>query len=129
MFRNLQGTSTLGRSRSSSSVCLLRSTRLRFVQRITPERIVDHMTTKIAEMGPPFAPPPNRIEKMRTEQMEALKNPIATVGTVVETSVGLFVQASIAAALCYCSVFWRLEAGLISGKHCQLCFTHGCRWW
>lgn len=73
---------------------------LAFVQRITPERIVDHMTTKIAEMGPPFAPPPDRIEQMRIDQMSALKNPIEKAGTVVKTAVGLFVQASIAAALC-----------------------------
>ena len=77
---------------------------LAFVQRITPERIVDHMTTKIAEMGPPFAPPPDRIEQMRTDQMSALKNPIEKAGTVVKTSVGLFVQATIAAALCLLGV-------------------------
>ena len=77
---------------------------LAFVQRITPERIVDHMTTKIAEMGPPFAPPPDRIEQMRTDQMAALKSPIEKGGTVVKTAVGLFVQACIAAALCLLGV-------------------------
>ena len=77
---------------------------LAFVQRITPERIVDHMTTKIAEMGPPFAPPPDRIEEMKTTQLSQLKNPLEKAGTVVRTCVGLFVQASLAAALCLLGV-------------------------
>src|SRR5215211_5717762 len=50
-----------------------------FVQRITPERIVDHTIQKISEMGPPFAPPPERIEGMREAQLKALKNPIERV--------------------------------------------------
>jgi len=73
---------------------------LAFVQRITPERIVDHMTAKIAELGPPFAPPPERIEQMKTTQLSQLKNPVEKAGGVVKTSVWLFVQASIAAGLC-----------------------------
>ncbi|HEX6650809.1 MAG TPA: YIP1 family protein [Pyrinomonadaceae bacterium] len=73
---------------------------LAFVQRITPERIVDHMTAKIAELGPPFAPPPERIEQMKTTQLSQLKNPVEKVGAVIRIAVGLFVQASIAAALC-----------------------------
>ena len=73
---------------------------LAFVQRITPERIVDHMTAKIAELGPPFAPPPERIEQMKTTQLSQLKNPVEKAGVIVKTSVWLFVQASIAAGLC-----------------------------
>src|SRR5205085_3605612 len=56
-----------------------------FVQRITPERIVEHTTQKVAEMGPPFAPPPERIDAMRTQQLQALKNPIERVGGVLRT--------------------------------------------
>lgn len=75
-----------------------------FVQRITPERIVEHMTQKVSEMGPPFAPPPEQIEKMRTDQMSALKNPMERVGGVVKTAVGLFVLGSFAAGLCLLGV-------------------------
>jgi hypothetical protein len=71
-----------------------------FVQRITPERIVEHMTQKISEMGPPFAPPPERLEKMRDTQMSQLKNPVERVGTVIKTAVGLFALGCFAAALC-----------------------------
>lgn len=71
-----------------------------FVQRITAERIVDHMTTKMSEMGPPFAPPPERIEQMKTDQLTALKNPFERAGTVVKTAAGLFIWAAAGAALC-----------------------------
>ena len=71
-----------------------------FVQRITPERIVDHTTQKLAEMGPPFAPPPERIEAMKEAQLKQLKNPIERVGTVIKSAVGLFILGAFTAALC-----------------------------
>ena len=70
-----------------------------FVQRITPERIVDHMTQKVAEMPAPFTPPPQAIEKMRTDQMAELKNPVQRAGSVMKASVGLFVLGSFVAAI------------------------------
>ena len=70
-----------------------------FVQRITPERIVDHTVEKVAEMGPPFAPPPDRLEKMRTDQLSDLKNPIQRVEGMLKSGVGLFVIGGIAAGL------------------------------
>jgi len=70
-----------------------------FVQRITPERIVEHTTAKIAEMGPPFAPPPERIEAMKTTQLQSLKNPIERVGAVARSFVGLLVVLTIVSAL------------------------------
>jgi hypothetical protein len=70
-----------------------------FVQRITPERIVEHTTQKLAEIGPPFAPPPERLEAMKTTQLEALKNPVQRVGGVLRQFVGLFVVGVILAAL------------------------------
>jgi len=70
-----------------------------FVQRITPERIVDHTTQKLAEMGPPFAPPPERLEAMRTQQLESLKNPTERIGGVVKQFVGVFVAMTVVAAL------------------------------
>ena len=70
-----------------------------FVQRITPERIVDHTTQKLAEMGPPFAPPPEVLDNMKTEQLQALKSPIERIGGAVKQFVGIFVFSSIVAAL------------------------------
>lgn len=70
-----------------------------FVQRITAERIADHMTQKVAEMPPPFTPPPQAIEKMKTDQLAELKNPIQRVGSVMKSSVGLFVLGSFVAAI------------------------------
>jgi len=71
-----------------------------FVHRITPERIVDHMTQKLSEMGPPFAPPPDRIEAMRDAQLNQLKNPVERAGTVIKSTVGLFILGAFTAAIC-----------------------------
>ena len=70
-----------------------------FVQRITPERIVEHTTSKLAEMGPPFAPPPERLEAMKETQLQSLKNPVERVGAVVKSFVGLLVVGTIIAGL------------------------------
>ena len=70
-----------------------------FVQRITPERIVEHTTQKLSEMGPPFAPPPERLEAMKNTQLEALKNPVQRVGGVLRQFVGILVVGTIVAAL------------------------------
>jgi len=71
-----------------------------FVQRITPERIVNHTVDKMAEMGPPFAPPPDRLEAIRADQLEALKNPVQRVGTFARSFAGGFVFfAALPAAL------------------------------
>ena len=75
-----------------------------FVQRITAERIVDHMTQKVAEMPPPFTPPPAAIEKMKTDQMAELRNPIQRAGSVIKASVGLFVVGALTAGLCLLGV-------------------------
>lgn len=70
-----------------------------FVQRITPERIVDHMTQKVAEMPAPFTPQPQVIEKMKIDQLAEYRNPLQRAGTVVKSSIGLFVLGSFVAAL------------------------------
>ena len=75
-----------------------------FIKRITPERIVDHTVEKIAQMGPPFAPPPEAIERIRTDQLEALKNPIQRVGTVFKSLVGIFVFGLIAAGISFLGI-------------------------
>jgi hypothetical protein len=70
-----------------------------FTQRITPERIVNHTIDKLAELGPPFAPPPERLEAMRTQQLEDAKNPVQRAGTAVKAMVAIFVFTAILAAL------------------------------
>lgn len=62
-----------------------------FVQRITPERIVEHTVEKVSEMGPPFAPPPEAIDRMRADQLESFKNPVQRVGNILKSLVGIFV--------------------------------------
>jgi Yip1 domain len=71
-----------------------------FVQRITPERIVDHTIQKLSELGPPFAPPPDRLDAMRENQLKQLKNPIERVGTVIKSAGGLFLVGALTAGLC-----------------------------
>ncbi len=70
-----------------------------FTQRVTPERIVNHTVDKLGEMGPPFAPPPETLETMRTQQIEDAKNPIQRAGAAVKTIVGAFAFTAILAAL------------------------------
>ena len=70
-----------------------------FVQRVTPERIVDHTITKLSEMGPPFAPPPEALEKLKTDQLQSLKSPVERIGTAARQVVGIFVVSAFAAAL------------------------------
>src|SRR5690349_603265 len=70
-----------------------------FIQRITPERIVDHTVEKLSQMGPPFAPPPEALDRIRTDQLDALKNPVQRVGAALKSLVGIFVFGLIGAAL------------------------------
>jgi len=70
-----------------------------FIQRITPERIVDHTVEKLSQLGPPFQPPPDRLETLRTTQLEALKSPAQRVGTALKALVVLFIVGAIIAAI------------------------------
>ena len=98
IFRNLRSHPTW--AGAFAILCVLTAIySFAFVQRITPERIVDHTTTKLSEMGPPFAPPPDKLQEIRTQQLQALKNPPERIGTTVRQFVGLFVAMSIFAAL------------------------------
>ncbi|MCA1576490.1 MAG: YIP1 family protein [Acidobacteria bacterium] len=89
-----------------------------FIQRITPERITDYTTEKIAQMGPPFAPPPEMIDRMRNDQLESLKSPVQRVGSAFRSAVGIFVFGTIAAGLALLGVlvfggrinFWQVMA-------------------
>jgi Yip1-like protein len=70
-----------------------------FIQRITPERIVDHTIQKMSEMGPPFAPPPERLEDLKTQQLQALKSTPERIGSFIKSWIGLFVLSAIVAGL------------------------------
>jgi hypothetical protein len=69
-----------------------------FVQRITPERIVEHMTRKMSEMGT-FAPPPAQMEQIKNDQTSALKNPVERAGGVLKSFTGTFVLFAFLAGL------------------------------
>lgn len=70
-----------------------------FVQRITPERIVDHTIQKLSEMSPPFAPPPDSLDDMRIQQLQSFKNPGERIGGVVKQVIGIYVLGAVVAAL------------------------------
>ena len=70
-----------------------------FTRRITPERIVNHRVDKVAEMGPPFTPPPERLESMRADGIEELKNPVQRAGLIAKAAVGIFTFSAVVAAL------------------------------
>jgi Yip1 domain len=70
-----------------------------FTQRITPDRIVNHNIDKLAELGPPFAPPPETLDTMRAQQLEDAKNPVQRVGNAVKALVAAFVFTCFSAAV------------------------------
>jgi hypothetical protein len=55
-------------------------------------------------MGPPFAPPPEALDTIRTNQLEALKNPVQRVGAALKSLVGIFVVGTIGAAIAFLGV-------------------------
>lgn len=71
---------------------------LAFVQRITPERIVNHTVEKVGELGS-FAPPPAALEEMRTTQLEQLKNPVQKAGTAIKVFCGILLWGAAMAGL------------------------------
>ena len=75
-----------------------------FTQRLTPERIVNHTIDKLAEIGPPLAPPADRLEEIRAKQIDDAKNPVQRVGTVVKTMVGIFAFSAFVAALYFLGI-------------------------
>lgn len=89
-----------------------------FIQRITPQVIVDHTVEKVAAS---FSPPPEVVDKMRVDQLEALTNPVARVGSLLQTGVAIFVISAIIAALCFLGIlifggrmnFWQALAVIL----------------
>ena len=68
-----------------------------FVQRVTPERIVNYTMDKLAES--PIKPPPDRMEKAKDDAMQQAKQPVQRVQTALKTFVGVFVMGAIVAGL------------------------------
>src|SRR5258706_8180493 len=68
-----------------------------FVQRLTPERIVQHTMDSLENS--PIKPPPDRLEKMREDNLQAAKQPVQRVQTAAKGFIGLFVFVSLVAAL------------------------------
>ena len=56
------------------------------------------MTDKIAEMGPPL-PPPERLNDIRAQQLEQLKNPTQRVGAALNTISGTFIWGAVVSAI------------------------------
>ena len=70
-----------------------------FTQRVTPDRIVNYTMDKLAEIGPPLAPPADKLEQIRAQQIEDAKNPVQRAGAVIKTFAGAFIVTGIIAAL------------------------------
>lgn len=68
-----------------------------FVQRLTPERIVNFTTDKVAEQFTSI--PPEQIAQMKAQGIEEAKSPGRVAGGVVTTFVGGFVLACVVAGL------------------------------
>jgi len=67
-----------------------------FVYRLTPEKIVDAVTEKMAQT--PFIPQ-EAVERAKVDQLEQLKNPAQRAQTVVKSMAGLWIVSAILAAL------------------------------
>ena len=67
-----------------------------FVQRVTPERIVNHTMDKVVEAG--FAPA-EAIERQRQDEIIRAKNPVNRVASGFQQFVGVFALACLVAAL------------------------------
>ena len=92
-----------------------------FVQRLTPERIVQHTMDSLENS--PIKPPADRLEQMREDNLQQAKQPIQRVQTAAKAFIGLFVFVSLVAALCLLGVlafggrmnFWQAFAAVIWG--------------
>lgn len=90
-----------------------------FVQRLTPERIVDYTMEKMESS--PIKPPPEAMGKMKEDGLQAAKQPIQRVETAAKSFVGIFVFVCFAASLCLLGVlafggrmnFWQAFAAVM----------------
>ena len=73
-----------------------------FVRRLTPEYVVDFQMEKLADS--PIKPPPDKMEAAKENALQQAKQPIQRIQTAAKSFVGVFVFASIVAALCLLGV-------------------------
>jgi hypothetical protein len=92
-----------------------------FVQRLTPERIVNHTFEKMEQS--PIKPPPDKMEQAKEDAMGQAKQPVQRIQGAAKSFVGWFVFASFVAALCFLGVlafggrmnFWQAFAAVLYG--------------
>ena len=92
-----------------------------FVQRLTPERIVEFTMDKLADS--PIKPPPDRMEQARENALQQAKQPVQRVQTAAKSFIFLFVLVSFVAALCLLAVlafggrinYWQAFAAVMWG--------------
>ena len=90
-----------------------------FVQRLTPERIVEFTFEKME--ASPIKPPPEAMEEAKVQALQQAKQPIQRVQTAAKSFVGIFVFACFIAALCFLGVlafggrinFWQAFAAML----------------
>jgi hypothetical protein len=90
-----------------------------FVQRLTPQRIVDFTMEKLADS--PIKPPPDRMEMAKESALQQAKQPIQRIQTAAKSFVGVFVLASFVTGLCLLGVlafggrinFWQAFAAVL----------------
>ena len=90
-----------------------------FVQRLTPERIVEFTFEKLESS--PIKPPPEAMEEAKAEALQQAKQPVQRVQTATKSFVGIFVFACFIATLCFLGVlafggrinFWQAFAAML----------------
>jgi hypothetical protein len=90
-----------------------------FVQRLTPERIVNFKYEKMEQS--PIKPPADRMEQAKDAEMQASKHPIQRIVTAATNFVGVFVFAALVGTLCFVGVlafggrmnFWQAFAAVL----------------
>lgn len=90
-----------------------------FVQRLTPDRIVNYTFEKMEQS--PIKPPADRMEIAKDDALQQAKQPVQRIQTAAKSFVGVFVFASFIAALCFLGVlafggrinFWQAFAAVL----------------
>jgi hypothetical protein len=90
-----------------------------FVQRLTPERIVDYTFEKLEQS--PIKPPPDQMATQKELALQAAKQPIQRVQTAAKSFVGVFVFVAFLAALSFLAIlafggrinFWQSFAAVV----------------
>jgi Yip1 domain len=90
-----------------------------FVQRLTPQRIVDYTMEKLEQS--PIKPPPEAMAKAKEDALATATQPIQRAQTAAKSFVGIFVFVCFVAALCLLGVlafggrmnFWQAFAAVL----------------